>query len=45
MNPAEVSFFAWEASWGKVLTLDQLQRRGWFVMNQCFFYISKAKSQ
>ncbi|RVW97003.1 THO complex subunit 1 [Vitis vinifera] len=22
-------FFAWEAPWGKVLTLDQLQRRGW----------------
>ena len=22
-------FFAWEAPWGKVLTLNQLQRRGW----------------
>lgn len=22
--PSKVSFFAWEASWGKVLTLDQL---------------------
>ena len=22
------SFFAWEGAWGKVLTLDKLQRRG-----------------
>ena len=22
--PPKVSFFAWEATWGKVLTLDQL---------------------
>ena len=26
--PPQVMFFAWEATWGKVLTLDQLQRRG-----------------
>ena len=25
----KVCFFAWEATWGKVLILDQLQRRGW----------------
>ena len=24
--PPKVSFFAWETTWGKVLTLDQLQR-------------------
>ena len=29
-------FFAWEASWGKVLILDQLQRKGWFLVNQYF---------
>ncbi|KAJ9705268.1 hypothetical protein PVL29_003364 [Vitis rotundifolia] len=29
-------FFTWEASWGKVLTLDQLKRRGWIVANRCF---------
>ena len=29
-------FFAWEATWGKVLTLDRLQRRGWQLPNQCF---------
>ncbi|RVW51826.1 hypothetical protein CK203_085751 [Vitis vinifera] len=26
--PTKVGFFAWEASWGKVLTQDQLKRRG-----------------
>ncbi|RVW55159.1 LINE-1 reverse transcriptase-like [Vitis vinifera] len=26
--PTKIAFFAWEATWGKVLTLDRLQRRG-----------------
>ena len=26
--PTKVAFFAWEATWGKVLMLDRLQRRG-----------------
>ena len=30
------SFFAWEGAWGKVLTLDKLQRRGWHLPNRCF---------
>ena len=34
--PHKVVFFAWEASWGKVLTLDQYQRRGHFLANRCF---------
>ena len=29
-------FFAWEAAWRKVLTLDRLQRRGWQFPNCCF---------
>ena len=24
----KLAFFAWEAAWGKVLTLDRLQKRG-----------------
>ena len=32
----KVSFFAWEASWGKVLTLDQVQKRGWALANRCY---------
>ena len=34
--PFKVAFFAWEAAWGKVLTLDKLQRRGWLLPNRCF---------
>ena len=34
--PTKVSFFAWEASWGKIFTLDKLQRRGWQLPNWCF---------
>ncbi|RVW67933.1 hypothetical protein CK203_064387 [Vitis vinifera] len=33
--PTKVGFFAWEASWGKVLTQDQLKRRGWKLANRC----------
>ena len=29
-----VSFFTWEACWGKVLTLDQLQKGGWTLVNR-----------
>ena len=31
-----VSFFGWEAIWGKTLTLDQLQKRGWALANKCY---------
>ena len=34
--PTKVAFFAWEATWGKVLTLDRLQRRGVQLPN-CYF--------
>ncbi|RVW65755.1 LINE-1 retrotransposable element ORF2 protein [Vitis vinifera] len=33
--PSKVSFFAWEASWEKVLTQDQLKRKGWILANRC----------
>ena len=32
----KISFFTWEASWGRVLTLDRLQKRGWDLENRCF---------
>ena len=35
MQP-KVSFFGWEATWGKALTLDQLQKRGWPLANRCY---------
>ena len=27
--PTKIGFFAWEAWWGKVLTVDQLKKRGY----------------
>lgn len=32
-----VCFFAWEAAWGKVLTVNQLQKRGRSLENRSFF--------
>ena len=32
----KLSFFAWEVAWGRVLTLDRLQKRGWALANRCF---------
>nr|CAN81329.1 hypothetical protein VITISV_039333 [Vitis vinifera] len=34
--PTKILFFAWEATWGKVFTLDRLQKRGWQLPNLCF---------
>ncbi|RVW42420.1 hypothetical protein CK203_070906 [Vitis vinifera] len=40
----KVSFFAWEASWGKVLTLDQLKKRGRILANRCFLCCEEEES-
>ena len=37
VQPKE-SFFGWEATWGKALTLDQLQKRGWPLANKCYLF-------
>ena len=34
--PPKIGVFAWEATWGKVLTFDQLKRRGMSLVNRCF---------
>ena len=34
--PPKTGVFAWEAAWGKVLTMDQLKRRGMTFANRCF---------
>ena len=34
--PTKAAFYAWETAWGKVLTLDKLQRRGWHLPNRCY---------
>ena len=42
--PTKVGFFAWEASWGKVLVLDQLKKRGWNLANRCFLCCVEEES-
>ena len=42
--PSKVTFFTWEAFWGKVLTLDQLQRRGHFLVNKCFICLFEVET-
>ena len=42
--PPKLGFFAWEASWGKVLTLDQLKRREIPLVNRCFLCQEEEKT-
>ena len=42
--PPKLGFFAWKASWGKVLTLDQLKRRGIPLVNRCFLCEEKEET-
>ena len=32
----KITFFAWEAIWGKTLTLDLIQKKGWVLANRYF---------
>ena len=34
--PLRVRLFAWEVSCNRILTIDQLKRRGWNLANRCF---------
>ena len=42
--PPKVAFFAWEASWAKILTLEQVQRRGYSMANRCFLCLSEVET-
>ena len=42
--PTKMCFFAWEAFWGKVLTLDQLKKRGRCLANRCFLCCEEEES-
>ena len=42
--PPKVAFFAWEASWGQVLTQEQLLRRGFSLANRCFLCLSEEET-
>ena len=40
----KIRFFAWEATWGKALTLDLIQKRGWALANKCFMCLEKEET-
>ena len=42
--PPKIGVFAWEVAWGKVLTLDQLKRRGMTFANRCFMCEEEKKT-
>ena len=42
--PSKLTFFAWEAAWGRVLTLDRLQKRGWQLLNRCYLCGSEEEN-
>ena len=42
--PTKVGFFAWESTWGKALTLDQLKKRGWSLPNKCYLCCATEES-
>jgi hypothetical protein len=42
--PPRVAFFTWTAAWGKILTMDNLRRRGMVVVNRCWLCESDEES-
>ena len=40
----KISFFVWEATWGKTLTLDMVQKRGRALANRCFMCLEKEET-
>jgi hypothetical protein len=42
--PPRVAFFAWTATRGKILTIDNLRRRGMIVVNRCWLCESDGES-
>ena len=42
--PLRTCFFAWEAVWGKNLTIDMLMKRVWSMVNRCSLCKKNEKS-
>jgi hypothetical protein len=42
--PPRVAFFTWTAAWGKILTVDNLRRRGLVLVNRCWLCESDGES-
>jgi len=44
LAPVKVSFFIWEASHGKILTIDNLQKKRITLVNRCFMCKGDSES-
>ena len=44
LAPIKVSFFVWQASYGKILTCDNLQKKGFTLVNSCFICKEDSES-
>ena len=42
--PPRVSFFTWEATWKKALTLDRIQKKGFSLANRCYLCLAEEES-
>ncbi|RVW16952.1 LINE-1 reverse transcriptase-like [Vitis vinifera] len=42
--PSKLVFFAWEATWGRVLTLDRPQKRGWQLLIAAIYAVWMRKT-
>ena len=40
----KISLFAWEATWGKALTMDIVRKRGWALANKCFMCLEEEET-
>ena len=34
--PSRVAFFSWTAAWGKILSIDNLRKRGMLILDWCY---------
>lgn len=34
--PLRINLFAWELTWTRILTLDKLKRKSWWIPNRCY---------
>ena len=41
--PTKISFFAWEVRWGKILTMDQLKKKGFTLAIKFPFYVKEEE--
>ena len=44
LHPPRVSFFTWCVSHSKILSIENLQKRGWFLTNRCYLCMKNLET-